>query len=153
VICPAAAGFKVSRKRYQPFKEWKDVSGIRLLVRRGLLDGYEIQIEPNDSESRQLMISMCPSSLISDIRRYLSMAAGAILFVFSLTRIMEISQWLGEFSRFTPLVLLVVFVAALGLCTAILELPIRLVRLLVANKQKEEAQKREIKVGIQEMAM
>jgi hypothetical protein len=153
VICPGAAGFKVSRKQYQPFKEWKHVFGIRLLVRRGLLDGYEIQIEPRDSESRQLMISMSASSLIGDIRRYASMAIGAILFVVSFTRLREISHWLGEFSQLTPLVMVAVLIAAIGLCTALLELPIRLVRLLVSNKQKQEAQKRELKLGIQEMAM
>ena len=81
------------------------------------------------------------------------MAAGAILFVISLTRMSEISHWLGEFSRLTPLVLLALLLAGLGLCTAILELPIRLVRLLLTNKQKVEAQKRELKVGIREMAM
>jgi len=47
----------------------------------------------------------------------------------------------------------VLLLAGLGLCTAILELPIRLVRLLLTNKQKVEAQKRELKVGIREMAM
>jgi divalent metal cation (Fe/Co/Zn/Cd) transporter len=96
---------------------------------------------------------MSASSLIGDIRRYASMAIGAILFVVSFTRLREISHWLGEFSQLTPLVMVAVLIAAIGLCTALLELPIRLVRLLVSNKQKQEAQKHELKLGIQEMAM
>ena len=38
-LCPSAEGFKCSRKRYRPFKEWQDIVGIRLFVRRGLLEG------------------------------------------------------------------------------------------------------------------
>jgi len=147
------AGFKVTRKRYQPFKEWKDVFGIRLFVRRGLLDGYELQIEPNDSESRKLTISMCSSTLIDEIRKYVSIAVGATCVLISLKWASDISHWLGDFSRLTPLVLLALFVVALGLCTGILTIPIRLARLLVTNKQTEEAQKREIRVRIKEMAI
>lgn len=147
------AGFKVTRKRYQPFKEWKDVFGIRLFVRRGLLSGYELQIEPNDSESRKLTISMCPSTLIDEIRKYVSIAVGATFVLISLKWAGDISHWLGDFARLTPIVLLLLFVAALGLCTGILALPIRLARLLVTDKQTEEAQKREIRVGIKEIAI
>lgn len=147
------AGFKITRKRYQPFKEWKDVFGIRLFVRRGLLNGYELQIEPNDSESRKLTISMCPSSLIGEIRKYVSIAVGATFVLISLKWVGDISHWLGDFSRLTPIVLLGLFVTALGLSAGIMELPIRLARLLVTNQQTEEAEKREIKVKIQEMAI
>ena len=146
-------GFKVTRKRYRPFKEWKEVFGIRLFVRRGLLDGYELQIEPNDSESRKVTISMCPSNLAGEIRKYISIAVGAAFVLISLKWVGDISHWLGDFSRLTPLVLLALFVAALGVCAGLLELPIRLGRLLVTNKQTEEAQKREIKGEIQEMTI
>jgi hypothetical protein len=153
VICPHAAGFKITRKRYQPFREWKNVFGIRLFVRRGLLDGYEIQVEPADSEARTLTISMCPSSLIGDIRRYVSMAVGAAFVLISLKWIGVISYWLGDFARLTPLVLLALGTAILGLSAGILEVPIRLVRLLISDSENEAIQKREIRVGIREMAV
>jgi len=152
-LCPIAAGYKYSRKRYRPFREWKDIIGIRLFVRRGLLDGYEIQLEPNDSERRMVTISMCPSSLISDIRKYVSIAVGIAFVLISFKWLPVIAYWLGDFSRLAPIVLLAIFVAALGLAAGLLQAPISLLRLLVSNKQTEEAQKQGIRVGIQEMAI
>jgi hypothetical protein len=151
-LCPVAAGYKYSRKRYRPFKEWKHIVGIRVFVRRGLFDGHEIQVEPVDSECRRLSISMCPSSLISDIRKYVSIAVGTVFVLISLKWTPVIAYWLGDFSRLTPIVLLAIFLAALGLSTGLLQVPISLLRLLVSNKQNAEARKQGIRVGIQEMA-
>ena len=97
VALSACRWLQVSRKRYRPFKEWQNIFGIRLYVRRGLFDGYEIQLEPTDSECRELAISMCPSHLISDIRKYVSLAIGAVIFVLSFWWVPDIRNWLGDF--------------------------------------------------------
>ena len=151
-LCPTAAGYRYSRKRYRPFREWKNVLGVRLFVQHGLLSGYEIQVEPNDSECRKLTISMCPSSLITDLRRYLSMAAGIVFFVASFTWLPAIQNWLGGFSELAPLVMVIMCCAALGVFTGLLQAPISLLRLLVSDKQKEEVRKQQIKLGVQEVA-
>lgn len=152
-LCPVEAGFKYSRKSYQPFKEWKNIVGIRIFVRRGLFDGNEIQLEPNDSECRRLTVSMCHSSLISDIRKYVSIAIGVAFVLRSFKWLPVIAYWLGDFSRLTPIVMLAIFVAALAVSAGLLQVPISLLRLLVSNKQNEEAQKQRIRVGIREMAI
>lgn len=152
-LCPVAAGFKYSRKAYRPFKEWKNIFGIRIFVRRSLFDGYEIQLEPNDSECRGLTVSMCPSSLISDIRRYISIAVAVAFFLISFEWLPIIGDWLGDFAQLTPIVMLAIFLIALALSTGLLQVPISLLRLLVSNKQTEAAQKQRIRVGIQEMAI
>jgi hypothetical protein len=152
-LCPVEAGFKYSRKSYRPFKEWKNIFGIRIFVRRGLFDGNEIQLEPNDSECRRLTVSMCHSSLISDIRKYVSIAIGVVFVLKSFKWLPVIAYWLGDFSRLTPIVMLAIFVAALALSAGLLQLPISLLRLLISNKQNEEAQKQRIRVGIREMAI
>ena len=150
-VCPRANGFRCSRKRYRPFKEWKDVFGIRLFVRRGLLHGYEIQLEPNDSESRRLTISICRSNLITDIRRYISMGIAGVSVVLCFRWFWTVEYWLGDFSDLAPLVGLAFFLAVVGISTGLMELPIRLFRLLLTNKQHDEAQKQGIKVRIQEL--
>ena len=152
-LCPPAAGFKCSRKRYRPFKEWQNISGIRLHVRRGLFSGYEIQLEPTDSECRGVAIAMCPSNLISDIRKYVSIAIGAAIFLISFWWLPVIEYWRGEFGQLTPLVMLALFLIALAVVTAVLQAPINLFRRLLTNKESEEAQKQEIKAGLQELAI
>lgn len=148
------AGFRCKRKSYRPFKEWPDVLGIRLVLRRGLLDGYEIQIEPKDSESRHVTISMCRSSLISDIRRYVAFAVGAVVIVMWFGRLLEnVRYWLGDLGELTPLVMIAIFLAVVGAAIGVLQLPISLLRLLVCNKETEEAQKQDLKVGVQEMTI
>jgi hypothetical protein len=150
----SAAGFRCSRKSYRPFKEWTDVSGVRLVVRRGLLDGYEIQIEPNDSECRRVTISMCPSSLISDIRRYVAMGVGAVYVVMSFSWLLEnVRYWLGDLRQLTPLVMVAIFFAVVAVVIGALQLPISLLRLLICNKETEEAQKQGIKLGVQEITI
>jgi hypothetical protein len=147
-------GFRCSRKTYRPFREWPDVFGTRLVVRRGLLDGYEIQVEPNDSECRSLTISMCPSSLISDIRKYVGFAAGGLFIVMSFSWLLEnVRYWLGDLGQLTPLVIVAIFFAAVGVTAGVLQLPISLLRLLICNKQTEEAQRQGIRVGVQEMTI
>jgi hypothetical protein len=152
-IMSQAAGFRCSRKRYRPFKEWQDVFGIRLFVRRGLLSGYEIQIEPNDSESRRLTISMCPSSLMSDIGRYFSIGVGGLLFLILFTRMHTVEYWLDDFADLAPVVVVVVCVGVAALSLGLLGLFARLLRLLFANNDGEEAQKHGIRVGIKEMTI
>ena len=152
-LCPSTEGFNCSRKRYRPFKEWQDVVGIRLFVRRGLLEGYEIQVEPNDSESRRLTISICHSNLISDVRRYATMGVGAVFIVISFKWWTTMQYWLGDSGEFMPLVMLAMFLAVIGIATGLLHLPISLLRLLLSNKQREEAQKQGIKLSIQEMTI
>lgn len=152
-LYPNATGFKCSRKRYRPFKEWQDVFGIRLFLRRGLLDGYEIQVEPNDSDSRRLTISICHSSLITDIRRYITMGVGGLFLVVSFLWWSDVQYWLGNSSEFTPIVMLAMFVAVIAIATGLLQLPISLLRLLLSDKQRDEAQKQGIKLGIQEMTI
>ena len=107
-------GYRCSRKRYSPFPERKYIFGIRLFVQQGLLNGYEIQVEPNDSDCRALTISMCPSSLIADIRRYVAMAVGVVFVVLSIIWMPVIQNWLGDFSELTPLVMLVIILGALA---------------------------------------
>ena len=152
-VCPSTSGFSCSRKLYRPFNEWQDVFGIRLFVRRGLLEGYEIQIEPNDSESRRLTISICPSSRISDIRRYGSMGVGAVFILASFKYWPTVQYWLGGSSEFTPLVMLAMFLVVIAMAAGLLQLPIIVLRLLMANKQREEAQKQGLKLSIQEMSI
>jgi hypothetical protein len=149
-LCPLAAGFKLSRKRYRPIKGRDHIFGLRIHVRRGLLDGYEIQIEPNDAEYRTLVISMCSSSLIDDIRRYVTMGVGAVAFLASIIWMGTIEHWLGQFAQLTPFVLLAILLATLGLCAALLQAPISLLRLM-RDKQNDAAQKSGIKAGIQEV--
>jgi hypothetical protein len=152
-LCPRTAGYRCSRKRYRPFKEWRDIFGIRLFVRRGLFDGYEIQVEPKDSECRQLSISICASNLISDLRRYASMALAAVFVMISLKWSYVVQYWLGDFAELTPLVMLAIFVGAVGISTGLLQLPIHLLRLLMSDQQRAEAQKQGIKIGIQKMTI
>ena len=152
-LCPSTSGFNCSRKRYRPFNEWPDIFGIRLFVRRGLLEGYEVQVEPNDSESRRLTISICPSSRISDIRKYGSMGVGAVFILASFKYWSTVQYWLGDSAEFTPLVLLAMFLVVLAIATGLLQLPISLLRLLLSNRQREEAQKQGIKLGIQEVTI
>lgn len=152
-LCPSTSGFKCSRKRYRPFNEWQNIFGIRLFVRRGLLEGYEIQVEPNDSESRRVTISICHSNRITDFRRYASMGVGAVFLLFSFQWWPTVRYWLGDASEFTPIVILAMFLATIAIATGLMELPICLLRLLLTNKQREAAQKQGIKLGIQEVTI
>lgn len=151
--CQGTAGFKCSRKRYRPFNEWQNIFGIRLFVRRGLLEGYEVQVEPNDSECRRLTISICHSNRITDFRRYASMAVGAVFLLVSFPLWPTIRVWLGDSSEFTPIVILAMFLAVIAIATGLMELPIRLFRMLLTNKQREAAQQQGIKLGIQEVTI
>jgi len=152
-LCPSTAGFKCSRKSYRPFTEWQNIVGVRLFVKRGLLEGYEIQVEPNDSECRRVTISICHSNRLADFRRYASIGVGAVFVVVSFQWLSTVQHWLGENAEITPLVILAMFVAVVGIATGLMELPIRLLRLLLTNKEREAAQKQGIKVGIQEVTI
>jgi len=147
------AGYRCSRKRYQPFPGRKGVFGVRLYARRGLLEGYELQVEPNDFEYRKVCISLSASNLISDIRKYISITVGVIFVLLSLRWLPEIQRWLGEFSRLTPIVVLFAFLAALGVCAGALQIPISLLRLFGVDRHKEESQKRSIRSRIEEIAL
>jgi len=149
-LCPTNEGYKYSRKHYQPFPERKNVSGVRVVVRQGMLRGYEIQVEPNDFEYRKLTVSICPSSLISDIRKYAAGAIGIVFFLFSLKWMPAVQYELGESSQLTLLMMLVIVLAAVGVSAGLLQIPIALLRMLMLDKQAEELQKREIKLGLQE---
>jgi hypothetical protein len=152
-LCSPADGYKCSRKSYRPFKEWQDILGIRLFARRGLFEGYEIQLEPIDSECRKVAISMCPSHLISDVRKYVSLAVGAVTVVISFRWVPVIQYWLGDFSRLTPLVMVALFGLSAAAATGLLQVPVTLTRKLLIKKESEEAQKQEIRAGLQEMAI
>ena len=127
--------------------------GIRVFVSRGLLEGYEVQVEPNDSDSRRLTISICTSSLITDICRYITMGVGAVLLVLSFQWWPTVKYWLGESGEFTPMVIFAMLLAATAMAAGLMQLPISLLRLLLSNKQRDEAQKHGIKLGIQEVTI
>jgi len=122
-------------------------------VKRGLLEGYEIQVEPNDSECRRLTISICHSNRLTDYRRYASMGVGAVFVVGSFQWFSTVQHWLGDAAEITPVVILAMFVVVVAIATGLMELPIRLLRLLLANKQREADQKQGIKLGIQEVTI
>ena len=149
-LCPTNKGYKYSRKHYQPFPERKTVSGVRVVVRQGMLRGYEIQVEPDDFEYRKLTVSICPSSLISDIRKYAAGAMGIVFFLFSLKWMPAVQYELGESSQLTILVMLLIVLAAAGVSAGLLQIPIVLLRMLMLDKQADELQKREITLGLQE---
>lgn len=151
-LCPSAAGYSYSRKHYRPFNEWKNVFGVRLFVQHGLLRGYELQVEPNDSDCRKLTISICPSSRLADIRRYTSIAVGAVVLVYSLQWWTAIRNSLDGFGQLTPIVILLLAVAAGAISMAVLQLPILLLTSLVSDKQKEEVQKQQIRLGVQQVS-
>jgi hypothetical protein len=151
-LCPLAAGFKCSRKRYRPINGRKDVMGIRTYLRRGLLEGYEIQLEPNDADYRKLTVSISASSLVSDIRKYITIVIGVGFLLFSLKWLPVIQHSLGQFAQLTPLVLLALILAVMGVCAGLLQVPISLARLLGTHKQREEIQKQGLKSGIAEVA-
>ncbi|HEU4837050.1 MAG TPA: hypothetical protein VFS90_21640, partial [Pyrinomonadaceae bacterium] len=65
----------------------------------------------------------------------------------------DVQYWLGNSSEFTPIVMLAMFVAVIAIATGLLQLPISLLRLLLSDKQRDEAQKQGIKLGIQEMTI
>ena len=152
-LCPTASGFRYSRKYYRPFEERKDIPGIRLFVQHGLLSGYEIQVEPNDSECRKLTISMCGSSLIADISKYVSIAVGVVCLVISFQWLAAIQDWLGEFSRLSPLVVLAIGLGAMAACMGLLKAPISLLRQVASDKEKDEIRKQQIRMGVQEVAI
>jgi hypothetical protein len=79
------------------------------------------------------------------------MGVGAVFVVVSFQWLSTVQHWLGDAGELTPLVILAMFVAVVGIATGLIELPIRLLRLLLTNKQREAAQKQGIKVGIQEV--
>ena len=149
-LCPSTAGYSYSRKHYRPFNEWKNVLGVRLFVQHGLLRGYELQVEPNDSDCRKLTISICPSSRLADLRRYTSIAVGTVFLVYSLQWWTEIRNSLNDFAQLTPLVLLVLAVAVGAISMALLQLPILLLNSLFSDKQNEEVQKQQIRLSVQE---
>jgi hypothetical protein len=44
-----------------------------------------------------------------------------------------VQHWLGDAAEITPLVILAMFVAVVGIATGLMELPIRLLRLLLTT--------------------
>jgi len=149
-LCPTTEGYKYSRKHYQPYPERKNVSGVRVFIQKGMLRGYEIQVEPDDFEYRKLTISICPSSLAGDIRKYVAGAIGIVFFLVSLKWMPTVQYELGEFSQLTPLVMLVIVLVAVGVSAGLLQIPIVLLRMLMIDKEANELQKQEIKLAIQE---
>jgi len=81
------------------------------------------------------------------------MGVGAVFFVVSFQWLSIVQHWLGDASEIAPLVMLVMFVVVVGIAAGLMELPIRLLRLLLTNKQREAAQKQGIKLGIQEVTI
>ena len=81
------------------------------------------------------------------------MAVAAAFVLISFKWLPVIQYWLGDFARLTPIVMFAIFLAAVALSTGLLQLPISVLRLLVSNKQNQEAQRQEIKLGIQGMAI
>jgi len=152
-LFPLSSGYKCSRKRYRPFRERKSIFGIRFYVRRGLLEGYEIQLAPNDSEYRRVATSICRSNRVSEIRKYISISFGISIVLLSFRWLPDINHWLGEFARLTPIVMFGMFLAAAALCAGVLQVPISFLQLFGLDKQKEEAQKRSIEDCIKEAAI
>jgi hypothetical protein len=95
-------------------------------------------------------ISMCPSSLISDIRNFIVIGVGGVFLLLSFAWIETVQDWLGDFAGLAPVVLIAVCAAAAGLTAGLFQLPISLLRLLTFNKQLAEAQKQGIKSAIHE---
>lgn len=81
------------------------------------------------------------------------MGVGGVFFVVSFAWWSDVQYWLGNSSEFTPLIMLAMFVAVIAIATGLLQLPISLLRLLLSNKQRDEAQKQGIKLGIQEVTI
>ena len=81
------------------------------------------------------------------------MGVGAVFVLVSFKYWPTVQYWLGDSGEFMPLVLLAMFLAVIGIATGLLQLPISLLRLLLSNKQREEAQKQGIKLGIQEVTI
>ena len=81
------------------------------------------------------------------------MGVGALFVLVSFQWLSTVQRWLGDSAEITPLVMLVMFVAVVAIATGLMELPIRLLRLLLTNKQREAAQKQGIKLGIQEVTI
>ena len=79
------------------------------------------------------------------------MGVGAVFLVVSFQWLSTVQHWLGDAAEITPLVMIAMFVAVIGIAIGLMELPIRLLRLLLTNKQREAAQKQGIKLGIQEV--
>ena len=141
-VCPTAEGYKHTRKQYQLYPERKNVSGVRLFVQQGLLRGYEIQVEPDDFECRKLTISICPSNLIGDIRKYVAGAIGIVFLVVSLKWMPAVQYELGELSQLTPLVMLVIVLAAVGVSAGLLQIPISLLRMLMLDSKRKNCRSR-----------
>jgi hypothetical protein len=144
-LLPNAEGYKHKQKHYRPFPEWKDVYGIRLLLRQGLLRGYEIQLEPNDSECRKVTVSICPSNRIADVSKWVSAAVGVGCLVISFKWMPSIRDGLGELSQLTPLVVLLIGLAGMGVSMGILQVPIGLLRAVMVDKVREDLEKQRIK--------
>ena len=69
-------------------------------------------------------------------------------------RLLEnVRYWLGDLGELTPLVMIAIFLAVVAAAIGVLQLPISLLRLLVCNKETEEARKQDLKVGVQEMTI
>jgi len=81
------------------------------------------------------------------------MGVGAVFVVVSFQWFSLVRHWLGDADEITPLVMLAMFVAVVAIATGLMELPIRLLKLLLTNKQREAAQKQGIKLGIQEVTI
>jgi len=62
----------------------------------------------------------------------------------------EIRNSLNDFAQLTPLVILVLAVAAGAISMAVLQLPILLLNSLFSDKQNEEVQKQQIRLSVQE---
>ena len=81
------------------------------------------------------------------------MAVGAVFILASFKYWPTVQYWLGGSSEFTPLVMLAMFLVVIAMAAGLLQLPIIVLRLLMANKQREEAQKQGLKLSIQEMSI
>lgn len=150
-LFPPPLGYKCSRKRYRPFSEWPNVFGMRLYVRRRLLERYEIQLEPKDSEYRTLGSSLCGSNLISEIRNYVVIALGVIFLLISLHWLSLLRHSLGEFAALTPVMLLMLVASAMGVCMGLFQLPINLLLWIGADKHQRQGKRQQMKKEIKEL--
>ena len=150
-LFPPKSGYKFFCKRYRPFREWANVFGVRLYVRCGLLEGYEVQLEPNDPEYRTLTISLYDSNLISDIRNYIVITLGVAFLLISLNWVNVIRYSLGEFAAVTPMVLLMLAAGAIGVCMGLLQLPINLLLWIGTDKHQQNREEQHVKEEIKEI--
>ena len=142
-LYPKTGGYKYRRKQFSPFQEQPQLFGIKIIIQQGLFQGYQIDVEPNDSECRSVKLSISFSRQIEQITGIISIALAVITFIFLLTSMDSIGVFLGEISRFTTVIIFFGSLAALGTSFGLFQLLVYAFLYISKkyNKQKQEMAK------------